>query len=296
MKTKNRKGIGHGINYWIFVGPFLLSFLLFYLLPVVVGLSYSLYDWNGISNAKVFVGLKNYVNLFTRDKDYWNSIGFTFKFAFFNVILSNVLSLLMALWVTQKLRTSRFLRMSFFLPNVLCGTIIGFLWIFIFNQLLPEVGKVLGMSFLTKRLLGSMSTAWIAVLIVSLWQGCGYNMIIYIAGLVSIDRTYYESAAIDGAGRIKTFFTITLPLLMPSITITLFNTIGGSFRMFDLNLTLTNGGPGKSTQGLALDVYLTAFSENRMGYGQAKGVILLILVCTIALLQTSFTRRREVQL
>ncbi|MCI9333509.1 MAG: sugar ABC transporter permease [Lachnospiraceae bacterium] len=291
-----KKGKKYWFNYLIFVGPVLLSFILFYIIPVILGFLYSMYDWNGISSNKVFVGMQNYIKLFTEDENYWISLKFSVKYAIASVVLVNVISMLMALWVNSKLRCSVFLRSCFFLPNVLCAVITGMLWKFVFNQIGPGLANATGISLFGYKLLSSPSTAWIAVLLVVLWQSCGYNMVIYIAGLVSIEPVYYESAAIDGAGRVRSFFSITLPLMMPSITITLFNTIAGAFRMFDINLSLTGGGPGRSTQGLALDVWKTAFSENRMGYGQAKAVILLVIVITIALIQTSVTRKKEVEM
>lgn len=283
------------INYIAFIGPLFLSYVLFFIIPIILGLGYSLYEWNGVSAEKIFVGLRNYKNLIT-DTNYWVSLRFTFKYAVFYIIFTNVLALLMALWVNSKLHTSITARVCFFLPNVLCAVIIGMLWRFIFNQSAPALAKLTGISVLGTKLLASPDLAWIAVLIVSLWTSCGYNMIIYIAGLVAIDYTYYESAAIDGAGKIKAFFKITLPLMMPSITITLFNTTAGALKMFDLNLSLTSGGPGRSTTGMALDVYNTAFSENRMGYGQAKAVVLLIIVVCVVFIQMQFTRKKEVEM
>lgn len=290
---RNRK---YWMNYFLFVGPIMLSFLLFYLIPIGMGIWYSFHDWNGISNSKRFVGISNYINLFRSDTNYFESLKFTLKFAFFSVILTNIMAMLFALWVNSKLKVSVWMRTCFFLPNVICAIVVGMLWKFIFNQALPQLAKSTGIGFLGTKLLASPDTAWIAVLIVSLWQSAGYNMIIYIAGLTSIDQVYYESAAIDGAGKIKTFFSITLPLMMPSVTICLFNTIASAFRMFDVNLSLTDGGPGRATQGMALDVFKTAFSENRMGYGSAKAMVLLVVVITITFIQTGITRKREVEM
>ncbi len=289
-KTKKYWG-----NYWLFVGPVFFSFLLFYFVPIILGLRYSFYDWNGISNARTFIGLKNYTQLLG-DKNYWDSITFTLKYAFCYVVFTNVFALLMALWANSALKASIWIRVCFFLPNVLSQVICGMLWKFIFNQAGTKLADMTGISVFGIKLLGSSDTAWIAIVLVSLWTSIGYNMTIYLAGLVSIDKMYFESAAIDGAGRIRTFFSITLPLMMPSITITLFNTISGAFKMFDVSVSLTGGGPGRSTTSMALDVYNTAFKENRMGYGQAKAIILLIVVVVIALLQVRATRRKEVEM
>lgn len=243
-----------------------------------------------------FVGLGNYVELFTKDPDYFGSLTFTIKFGIFNVILTNIFAILLALWVNSKLKTSRFARTCFFLPNVICAVVAGFLWRFIFNNIFDTLFKSTGISLFGVKLLGSGETAWIAILIVELWQSIGYNMIIYLAGLTAIDVSYYESASIDGAGKVRSFFSITSPLMMPSITICLFNSISNSFRLFDMNVALTKGGPGRSTMGLPLDVYNEAFTQNRMGYGSAKAMVLFVIVVTIALVQTHYTRKKEVEM
>lgn len=290
------KKVKKRIEFWAFVAPILVPFIIFYLIPIGMGLYYSLFDWNGISKGMNFIGLDNYIKLFLNDKNYFESLLFSFKFALFNVVLTNILSILLAIWVNSKLKSAKFLRTCFFLPNIICAIVAGFLWKFIFNQISTALYTITDIEFLGTKWLGSGDTAWIAILVVVLWQSIGYNMIIYLAGLNAIDKTYYESASIDGAGKIKQFFNITLPLMMPSITICLFNVTAQSFRLFDVNVSLTNGGPGRATMGLALDVFNTAFSENRMGYGSAKAVVLLIIVMTITLLQTNFTRKREVEM
>ena len=284
------------IEFWLFVAPILIPFIVFYLIPIGMGLYYSFFDWNGISKSMNFIGVENYIELFSNDKSYFESLLFSFKFALFNVVLTNILSILLAVWVNSKLKSAKFLRTCFFLPNIICAIVAGFLWKFIFNQISTALYSITNIDFFGIKWLGSGDTAWIAILVVVLWQSIGYNMIIYLAGLNAIDKTYYESASIDGAGKIRQFFSITLPLMMPSITICLFNVTAQSFRLFDVNVSLTDGGPGRSTMGLALDVFNTAFSENRMGYGSAKAMVLLVIVMTITLLQTNFTRIREVEM
>lgn len=290
------KKLKKNLEFWSFVAPIFIPFIFFYVVPILMGLYYSLFDWNGISKSMNFIGIQNYKELFTNDTGYLESLFFSFKFAIFNVILTNILSILLAVWVNSKLKTAKFLRTCFFLPNVICAIVAGFLWKFIFNQVSTVMFKATGLDFLGVKWLGSGETAWIAILIVVLWQSIGYNMIIYLAGLNAIDQTYYESAAIDGAGKVKRFFKITLPLMMPSITICLFNVTAQSFRLFDVNVSLTRGGPGRTTMGLALDIYNEAFGQNRMGYGSAKAMVLLIIVMAITMIQTSYTRRKEVEM
>lgn len=295
MGTEKKSG-KKKVEFWMFVAPVFIPFVVFYLIPICMGAVYSLYDWNGVSASMKFVGLRNYLELFTNDPDYFGSLKFTVKFGIFNVVLTNVFAMLLALWVNSKLKTAKFARTCFFLPNVICAVVAGFLWRFIFNNISDTLFKATGISFFGIKWLGSAETAWVAILIVALWQSIGYNMIIYIAGLTGIDAAYYESASIDGAGKIREFFSITFPLMMPSITICLFNSISNSFRLFDMNVALTKGGPGRSTMGLPLDVYNEAFMQNRMGYGSAKAMILFVIVVTIALLQTYYTRKHEVEM
>lgn len=295
MVKKKKRG-KERLEFWLFVAPVLIPFLLFYFLPICMGLYYSLFDWNGISKDMNFVGLQNYIKLFTSDSNYFESMQFTFKFAVFNVVLTNVLAILLALWVNSKLKTAKFIRTCFFMPNIVCAVVAGFLWRFIFNQISTALYSMTGIGVLGTKWLGGMNTAWIAILIVVLWQSIGYNMLIYLAGLNTIDNAYYESAAIDGAGRVTRFFKITLPLLMPSITICLFNVTAQSFRLFDVNVALTKGGPGRATMGLALDIYNDAFKANQLGYGSAKAMVLLVIVMAITMLQTNYTRKREVEM
>ncbi len=281
--------------YWMFVLPVLILYTIFFIIPVGMCFSYSLLDWTGVGKNSTFVGLNNYIRLF-QDQDYLNAFWFSTRYAVVTVILSNALAILVALWVTSKLKTQNFVRTCFFLPNIISGIVVGFVWAFLFNQGSKTLYSMTGLSFFKIKWLSDPTNSFWATVIVSLWQSVGYYMLIYISGLNSIDRVYLEAAAIDGANAFQRFRHVTLPLLMPSITINLFLTLAGAFRLFDMNVTLTNGGPGRSTVGLALDVYKDLFSNNQMGYGSAKAVVLLLVVMLITIGQVWFTKRREVQM
>lgn len=281
-------------TYWLFTLPVLIPYVIFFLIPILMSLYYSMLDWNGISKAGEFVGLKNYMELF-HDKNYLNSLWFSIKFALCSVVLSNAIALLLALWVNKKRVTSNIMRTSFFMPNVICSIVVGFLWIFIFNQVSTSLYSATGIEIFGISWLSDPTYAFVSILLVSIWQGAGYYMVIYISGLNSVDATYMEAAAIDGAGRIQQFIHITLPLLMPSITVNLFMATANAFKLFDLNLALTKGGPGRATTAMALDVYTETFTNNRMGYGSAKAIILFLVVMVITLIQTSYTKRKEVE-
>jgi raffinose/stachyose/melibiose transport system permease protein len=278
-----------------FVAPIFIPFIIFFIIPAVSGLFYSLFEWNGIEAQMRYIKADNYVNL-SRDNTYFTSIIFSFRFALINVILGNILSMALALWVNLKIKSSNFIRAAFFMPIVICNIVKGFLWRFIFNQTFTSIYKIIPLPLFGMKMLASGSTSFYAILIASLWGGVGYNMIIYFAGLRAIDHTYYESAEIDGANSLVKFFRITIPLMMPSITICLFTSISGSFAMYDMNLALTRGGPGISTLSMVLDIVNTAFSQNRIGYGAAKAVVLLAIIMTITLLQVRVTRKREIEL
>jgi len=290
------KKIKSQAEFWSFVAPIFIPFIIFYIIPVCMSIFYSFFEWNGISSSMKFIGIDNYKELFMNDSNYFQSLGFSLRFAVLSVVLTNVFAILTAIWVSSKLKVANLMRACFFMPNIICAIVVGFLWKFVFNQLTSTLFSMTQFDVFKMKILASSGGAFLAILVVSLWQAIGYNMIIYVAGLSTIDETLYESAAIDGAGAVAKFFKITLPMLMPSITICLFNTTAQAFRLFDINITLTNGAPGRSTMGLALDIYNTAFTQNRMGYGSAKAVILLIIVMVITVIQLSYTKKREVQI
>jgi raffinose/stachyose/melibiose transport system permease protein len=289
------KRIREYILFCIFVFPLFIPFVIFFIIPAVSGLFYSLYEWNGISSSMKFLGLKNFRNL-VEDRAYISSIQFSFKFAFLSVVLGNIISMLLALWVNLKISSSNFLRAAFFMPMVICSVVKGFLWRFIYNQGFSALYQFIPLPVFNTKILASGDPAFYGILAASLWGGVGYNMIIYFAGLTAIDKTYYESASIDGAGWFSKFFRITLPLMMPSVTICLFTSISGSFAMYDMNTALTRGGPGNATLSMVLDIYNTGFGQNRLGYGSAKAVVLLAIIITITFLQIRATRKKETEL
>lgn len=284
------------VDFWVVMGPLFALFTVFYIVPIFMGIYYSFFNWNGISSNKEFIGLSNYVELFADDLNYIQSVKFSVLFAVLNVLISNILSILFALWVNSGLRTGNVMRTMLFMPNIICAVVIGFLWTFIFNQVSTLMYMASHIEALDIKWLATPGMALISTLIVTIWQNVGYNMVIYVAGLNSIDKSLYESARIDGAGFVAQFFNVTLPLLMPSVTICLFLVLTQSFKLFDINLALTRGGPGRATMGMALDIYIESFMQNRMGYGSAKAAVLLLLVSGIALLQVRLTRRKEIEM
>lgn len=295
MTEKTKKKMKSLTVYWLFVLPILIPFVIFFIIPFFMGTYYSFFKWNGISPTMQFVGFKNYIILFKNDPDYFTSLGFTLKYVALDVVLTNILALGLALLLDSKIKFRNALRATFFAPNVVSAVIAGFLWVFIYNQGSQSLYELTKMPLFQTDWLGGQGTVVFSMVIVALWQGVGYIMVIYLAGLQSVDNALIEAAKIDGATGFKLFFKITLPLIMPSITVNLFMTLSQAFRTFDLNVALTNGGPGKSTLSLALDIYKEGFSNNAVGYAAAKAVVLFLIVFTITMIQIRVTKSREVQ-
>lgn len=295
MTEKTKKKIKSLTIYWLFVLPILIPFVIFFIIPFFMGTYYSFFKWNGISPTMQFVGFKNYIILFKNDPDYFTSLGFTLKYVALDVVLTNILALCLALLLDSKIKFRNALRATFFAPNVVSAVIAGFLWVFIYNQGSQSLYELTKMPLFQTDWLGGQGTVVLSMVIVALWQGVGYIMVIYLAGLQSVDNALIEAAKIDGATGFKLFSKITLPLIMPSITVNLFMTLSQAFRTFDLNVALTNGGPGKSTLSLALDIYKEGFSNNAVGYAAAKAVVLFLIVFTITMIQIRVTKSREVQ-
>jgi raffinose/stachyose/melibiose transport system permease protein len=216
-------------------------------------------------------------------------IGFTLFFVFFNVLLSNLFAFILALILDTKMKTRNILRSIFFLPNVLSLIIVAFIWSFVFRLILPAITGI-------SVWLGSPDLAPWAVLMVTIWQGCGYLMIIYLAGLQTIPMDILEVAEIDGANWRQRLLRVTLPLLMPAITICLFYSLSNSFKCFDVLLALTSGGPGYVTTPIVLDIYFNAFNNNLFGYATAKAVLLCLIIIIITGIQLFLMKRREVEL
>lgn len=281
------------LSFWLFLTPTLLALLLVVFVPFLYGFIYSFTDWNGLK-ANEFIGIANYVEL-VKDKEFLNSIWFTIKFAVASIILVNILGLGLALLVTQRLKTSNLLRTIFFMPNLIGGLILGFIWQFIFVSAFSAVGNALGIEAL-QGWLSTTETGFWGLVILNVWQYAGYIMIIYIAYLQSVPEEFLEAAEIDGANSFQRFWHVKFPLIAPAFTISLFLTLSNAFKLYDQNLALTSGGPFNSTQMVAMEIYNTAFSEYDMAYAQAKAVIFFILVAAVALTQVYYNKKREVDL
>ena len=271
--------------FYIFVLPTLICFLVAFVIPFVLGVGLSFTSFTTVENAK-WVGLQNYIKAFGSDTAFLRALGFTGAFTLTSIVTVNVLAFLLALILTRGIRGSNLFRSVFFMPNLIGGIVLGYIWNLLINGILSRFGVDI-----TFR---SEYGFWGLVLLNS-WQLIGYMMVIYIAGLQSIPRDLIEAASIDGASPLKTLFRVKIPIVMPSITICTFLTLTNSFKMFDQNLALTGGAPEKSTQMLALNIYDTFYGRvGWQGVGQAKAVVFFLIVAALAALQLKVTKEREV--
>ncbi|MFQ8912032.1 MAG: carbohydrate ABC transporter permease [Waltera sp.] len=269
----------------IFVLPTLIAFSFAFIIPFVMGVYLSFCKFKTITNAQ-FVGLENYIKIFA-DKDFVNAFGFTLKFSVVSIITINVFAFILALALTRKIKGTNLFRTVFFMPNLIGGIILGYIWQQMINAVL--------LKYETTLVANPTYGFWGLVILMN-WQMIGYMMIIYVAGLQNVPTDLIEAAQIDGATSLQTLFKVKIPMVMPSITICLFLTVSNSFKLFDQNLALTAGAPSKKTAMLALDIYNTFYGRNGFeGVGQAKAVLFFIVVAVIALGQLVLTRRKEVE-
>lgn len=281
------------LSFWLFLTPALFALIIVVFFPFLYGFFYTFTDWNGL-RATTFLGLENYLKILN-DQRFIDSLVFTIKFAATSIVIVNVLGLALAVLVTQKLRISNGMRTIFFMPNLIGGLILGFIWQFIFISGFDAVGKLLDINFLQGWLSTSETGFW-GLVILNVWQYAGYIMIIYISYLQGVPQELLEAAEIDGANIFQRFWRIKFPLVAPAFTVSLFLTLSNAFKLYDQNLALTNGGPYGSTEMLAMEIYNTAFSRFDMAYAQSKAVIFFMLVAVVALTQVSINKRREVEL
>lgn len=287
---------GKNIKMFLFILPALAFFTVIKLIPAVMGIVYSFTNWNGINPTKKFIGIENFKELFASDPDFWVSMGLTLKYVVIIVILMNLTALLLAVMIENLRRGKGIFRTIFYLPNMISMIIGGFMWKFVFTQVLYKLAEKTGMKFLDQSWIGDPKYAFWSIIAVAIWGGAGYLMVIYIAAIQSVPTYLYEAAIVDGASRMRRFWSITLPMIRNSITICLFVTLNGAFQVFDVVYSLTGGGPGGATQVVAINIYKEAFARsNRFGYATAKSTIVFLIVLIVTFIQLKVTQRKEVE-
>ena len=269
----------------IFLLPITIAFLFAFAVPFVMGVGLSFADFTTVTDAK-WVGFQNYIDAFTSSSDFLHSLGFTALFTVVSIITVNVFSFILALLLTRGIRGTNLFRSVFFMPNLIGGIVLGYIW----NLLINAVLSSFGVDITYKAEYGF----WGLVILTNL-QLIGYMMVIYVAGLQNVPNDLIEAAQIDGASPLKTLFSVKIPMVMPSVTICMFLTLTNSFKMFDQNLALTAGAPERETEMIALNIYNTFYGRvGWQGVGQAKAVIFFVIVGILAFLQLKITSSKEV--
>lgn len=269
----------------IFLLPITIAFLFAFAVPFVMGVGLSFADFTTVTDAK-WVGFQNYIDAFTSSSDFLHSLGFTALFTVVSIITVNVFSFILALLLIRGIRGTNLFRSVFFMPNLIGGIVLGYIW----NLLINAVLSSFGVDITYKAEYGF----W-GLVILTNWQLIGYMMVIYVAGLQNVPNDLIEAAQIDGASPLKTLFSVKIPMVMPSVTICMFLTLTNSFKMFDQNLALTAGAPERETEMIALNIYNTFYGRvGWQGVGQAKAVIFFVIVGILAFLQLKITSSKEV--
>ncbi|WP_241536010.1 carbohydrate ABC transporter permease [Indiicoccus explosivorum] len=282
--------------YLLFTVPLLIIFTIVVIIPFLIGIYYAFFDWDGIAaNPMEFVGLDNFVTLLQDDR-FLQSAWLTVLFTLLSVITVNVVGLAFALLVTSKLRTANLTRTMLFMPYLIGGLILGYIWQFVFLDVFAFFGEVTGLDAVFFNWLLDEQFALFALVTVFTWQMAGYVMIVYIAGIQGIPGEVIEASKIDGASSWQRLTRVTFPLLMPAFTISLFLTLSYGFKIYDVNLSLTGGGPANATELFAMNIYNEIFGYGNYGYGQAKAIVFFIIIAAITLTQVYITKKREVEM
>ncbi len=274
--------------------PVVILFFAFNTLPMIKGFIYSLTNYKGYGSYE-FVGFRNYIDLFS-DVRVGKSYLFTFKYALVGTVLVNVLSLIMALGLNAQIRFKSALRGIYFVPNILGGLVVGYIFSFLFTYILPAVGDTFNISWLQNSILASEKYAWIAVLVVGVWQAVAMNTIIYVSGLQTVPEDVYEASMLDGANKWQKFWKVTLPLIMPFVTINLVLSTKNMLMVFDQIMSLTKGGPAQSTESISYLIYQNGMSGGQFGFQSANAVIFFLIIVGISLFQMTVLNKKEEQL
>jgi raffinose/stachyose/melibiose transport system permease protein len=286
----------------LFIFPCALAFVMVIIFPFFIGIYYSLTDWDGVQPLISWVGFANFTGMFSQPQ-FLYSFMVTLLYTAINIVLVNVVGFLLSLLATSKARLRNLYRAGFFVPNLIGGIVLGYIWQFLFNNVIINMGQSIGLGFLSSSLISKPDTVIWAMSFVNTWQYAGYIMMIYVASIQSVSDSIMEAASVDGATYGKRITRILMPMMANAFTITIFLTLTTSFKQFDLNFSLTNGGPAmrfmgkaiRSSQLLAMDIYSTANGLNRMAEAQAKAVVFFILLVIFSLLQVYINKRREVE-
>ena len=281
-------------DYFIFMGPSILIYAALFIYPLISEVRYSFTNWDGISATFNNIGFKNYIRV-SSDSAFWDSMFFTTKMSAYIVVISNLLAFGWAYILSKDIPFRNLWKALIYLPRVIGGVILGYLWRFIFQAVFVQFGNWSGIEWFAQGWFTTPESSFWALVIVMSWALSGYLMLIYSAGFASIPTVYYEASTIDGASKFQQLVNITLPLLRATITRCLFLTITWSMLIYDTNISLTNGNPFRSSEGATMNIYATAFRSKQIGYGSAKSVIFLFALVIVSFAQLRLTSRKEVE-
>ena len=290
------------LTEFLFLLPTLIAFVMVIIIPFIFGIYYSFTDWQGTGAVSQSVGFANYAEIF-KDAGFLHSFLITLLFTVLNIVTVNVVAFAISLLVTSEIRGRNLYRAGFFVPNLIGGIVLGLVWQFIFSNILPSIGQSLGLPTLSKSLISNKDTVMFTMVTVNTWQYAGYIMLIYVASIQGISKSVMEAAEVDGARYWTRVRKIQIPLMANAFTISLFLTLTNSFKMYDVNVALTNGGPVsifmmkpvQASELLALNIYNTAFKYNNMAQGQAKAVIFFIVLTIFSIIQVTWNKSKEVE-
>ena len=274
-------------QYLMFAGPSTLLFLAVVIVPFLYGFYLTMTSWDGVSITKTFVGFQNFVDAF-KDADYWAAMGRTVIYSVFAVILINIVAFALAYLVTQGIKGQNFFRAGFFVPNLIGGIVLGYVWKFVFNRAFVAI-------FNQPSLLGTTNGAMFCLILVSVWQYAGYMMLIYVAGFMSVSKDVQEASQIDGCNKSQAMRHVIIPLMRSSFVQCIFLSITRCFVVYDVNLSLTNGEPFKSSVMAAMHVYNQAFTYKNYGLGQSEAVILFVVCAIVGVTQVMIGKKGEVE-
>lgn len=280
-------------QFIMFAGVTTFVFCAVVIVPFIYGLYLTFTSWDGISTERPFVGLLNYVSTFA-DAAYWQALGRTFIYSVIAVILVNVMAFALAFLVTSGVKGQNFFRAGFFIPNLIGGIVLGYIWKFVFNRALVAIGESFSIGALSTSWLATTNGAMMCLIIVSVWQYAGYMMLIYVAGFMSVSEDVLEAARIDGCTNFQSIIKISVPLMVSSFVQCLFLTITRCFMVYDVNLSLTNGEPFNSSVMAAMHVYNQAFTYKNYGTGQAEALILFVVCAIVGVVQVYVGKKAEV--
>lgn len=278
----------------MFALPGMFCFFAVVIIPFLYGVYLTFTDWDGVSSEKNFIWFENFKGVI-RDGEFWTSLLLTFKYVILVVVLVNVIAFVIAYLLTRGMKGQNFFRAGFFTPNLIGGIVLGYIWQFVFSRVFVSIGESTGWGLFEATWLSDPDLAFAALVLVTVWQLSGYMILIYVAGFMGLSEDVMEAASIDGASGWMKMRKIVLPLMMSSITICLFLTLSKAFMVYDVNLSLTSGGPYGTTQMAAMHVYEKAFTSRQFGVGQAEALILFIVVACISGLQVYLTKKQEVE-